>query len=62
MLAAVGREILCYENNSKVGKVSNTSGAGNGHFRDLQTTANDVGKAEKTLFFTENAQSKVTTN
>jgi len=28
--------------------VSNTSGAGNGHFRDLQTTANDVRKEEKT--------------
>jgi len=32
-------------------KVSNRSGAGNGYFRDLQTTANDVRKAEKTDFF-----------
>jgi len=29
-------------------KVYNRSGAGNGHFRDLQTTVNDVRKAEKT--------------
>jgi len=29
-------------------KVSNTSGAGNGHFIDLQTTANWIRKAEKT--------------
>jgi len=28
--------------------VSNKSGGGNHHFRDLETTANDVRKAEKT--------------
>jgi len=32
-------------------KVSNTSGAGNGHFCDLQMTANVVRKAEKTIFY-----------
>jgi len=36
-------------------KVSNRSGAGNYHFRDLQTVANDVRKAEKTYFSTGNA-------
>jgi len=36
-------------------KVSNTSGAGNGHFYDLQMTANNVSKAEKTSFSSGNA-------
>jgi len=40
-------------------KVSNTSGAGNCHLRDLQTTANYVRKAEKN--FLPEMQSKVTT-
>jgi len=30
-----------------VNRRSNTSGAGNGNFRDLQTTVNDVGKVER---------------
>jgi len=42
-------------------KVSNTSGARNGHFRDSQTTANDVRKAERLDFLPE-MQSKVTTD
>jgi len=37
------------------------SGAGNGHFHDLQTTANDVRKAERLTFLPE-MQSKVTSN
>jgi len=34
--------------------VYDRSGDGNHHFRDLETTANDVRKAEKTSFLTGN--------
>jgi len=43
-------------------KVSSAFGAGNGHFCNLQTTANDVRKAEKTYTFLPEMQSKVTNN
>jgi len=41
-------------------KVCDKSGARNYHFRDLQTIANDVRKAEKA--FLPEMQSKITTN
>jgi len=37
--------------NNKQVKVSNTSGARNGYFRDLQTTANDVRKTNDLIFY-----------
>jgi len=47
------RELNCSTSRYKLMrvKVSDTPGAGNPHFRDLQTIENDVRKTEKAYFF-----------
>jgi len=42
------KSLVILQTMENLAKVSYTSGAGNDHFRDLQTTANDLRKAEKT--------------